>query len=209
MKKILPLLVLLVFIVSCNLPFAPGASEATSTPYVIVVTPENPEPIVVTATMLPEQQTAAAQPTEPLMMSTPTLVGTPLTSNGVSMTIPGCLPVTVSGGMVSAQNYDPMGGPQEVFPQHRRFEFSGYPLTSISSMAPASATSPPTGSFTSRTTTTTSSTPSRGSLLTVYTGSRSSSRSTTPSSRPAMIPPLCLWAASPFPPGTRPPMTRI
>ena len=119
MKKILPLLILLVFIVSCSLPLGPADSAATSTPNVVVVT----------ATPQPGQPTAPAQPTEPVMMSTATLVGTLIDLGGINMEIPGCLPVSPSIEFVPAQLYDPMGGPQEVFPQHRRINFSGYPLS--------------------------------------------------------------------------------
>jgi len=44
------------------------------------------------------------------------------------MTIPACLPVTASIEFVPAQVYDPMGGPMDVFPAHRRINFNGYPL---------------------------------------------------------------------------------
>lgn len=123
MKKIFPLLVLLVFILSCSLPFFPDVAEPTSTPNVVFVTATPPVPIPEAATPQP------AQPTEPLIMATPTLVGVPVSLGGVSMEIPGCLPVSASIEFAPAQNYDPMGGPQEVVPQHRRYNFSGYPLS--------------------------------------------------------------------------------
>ena len=119
MKKIIPLLVLLVFLVSCNLPFSPGSAEPTNTPYVIVIPQDTPQPIVVTATQLPPEPTAIPAPTE---------VGTSVELSGVSMTIPACLPVSASIEFVPAQVYDPMGGPQDIFPAQRRINYSSYPL---------------------------------------------------------------------------------
>lgn len=120
MKKLLLLLVTLVFLVACNLPFPSGGAEPTNTPYVIVVTAENAEPIVVTATPLPPEPTAEP-PAED--------AGTALELSGVSMTIPACLPVSASIEFAPAQVYDPMGGPQDVFPAHRRINYSSYPLS--------------------------------------------------------------------------------
>lgn len=119
MKKFFLLLVTLVFLVACNLPFSPGGAEPTNTPYIIVVTPVSPELIVVTATP-PAPEPTVGPPAED--------AGTALELSGVSMTIPACLPVTASIEFVPAQVYDPMGGPMDVFPAHRRINFNGYPL---------------------------------------------------------------------------------
>lgn len=131
MKKILPLLILLVFVVSCSLPFVPGGSEATSTPpnvIVITATPPqatpvspSPSPIVVTAT--------SPDPTQSPVIPSTTPPGISIDLGGISMAIPGCLPVSASFEFVPAQLYDPMGGPQEIFPAHRRVNYSGYPLS--------------------------------------------------------------------------------
>ena len=122
MKKIVPLLILLVFIVSCNLPFNPVEPAVTSTPNVIVVTATPPAPIPEVVTPAPVEPTPA-----PVVTATPR--GTPLTLSGISMTVPGCLPVSASLEFVPAQPYDPMGGPMDVYPAHRRINFSGYPLS--------------------------------------------------------------------------------
>ena len=122
MKKILPLIILLVFIVSCNLPFNPAEPAATGTPNVIVVTATPPAHIPDVVTLSPVEPTPG-----PVVTATPP--GTPLTLSGISMRVPGCLPVSASLEFVPAQLYDPMGGPQEVFPAHRRVNFSGYPLS--------------------------------------------------------------------------------
>jgi len=122
MKKILPLIILLVFIVSCNLPFNPAEPAATGTPNIIVVTATPPAHIPDVVTLSPVEPTPG-----PVVTATPP--GTPLTLSGISMRVPGCLPVSASLEFVPAQLYDPMGGPQEVFPAHRRVNFSGYPLS--------------------------------------------------------------------------------
>ena len=122
MKKILPLIILLVFIVSCNLPFNPAEPAATGTPNIIVVTATPPAHIPDVVTLSPVEPTPG-----PVVTATPP--GTPLTLSGISMRVPGCLPVSESLEFVPAQLYDPMGGPQEVFPAHRRVNFSGYPLS--------------------------------------------------------------------------------
>jgi hypothetical protein len=118
MKKLLLLLVVLVFLVACNLPFTPGSAQPTNTPYIIVVTQAPSEP-----------PSATPQPPEPSATPEPVVSGTQLDLGGVSMTLPDCLPVSASIEFALAQNYDPMGGPQDVFPAHRRVNFSSYPLS--------------------------------------------------------------------------------
>ena len=122
MKKLLFLLVTLVFLVACNLPFPSGNADPTNTPYVIVVTAATPEPSGGTATPRPP-----VPPAEPPAEDAG--AGTALELSGVSMTIPACLPVTASIEFAPAQVYDPMGGPMDVFPAHRRINYSGYPLS--------------------------------------------------------------------------------
>lgn len=127
MKKVLPLLIILVFIVSCNLPIGPGGSQATTAPTSMVR--------VVTATPAPGQAIATSAVTitpsgsESNAIATPTDTDTLLWLTGVTMTFPKCLPSAVMGGTYPGQPYDPMGGPMEVYPPHRRFDFTEYPLS--------------------------------------------------------------------------------
>lgn len=116
MKKILLLLVTLVFLVACNLPFSTGGAEPTNTPYIIVVT-ETP------AVPFP-----TPEPPEPAVEPTAAVDGAFVELSGVSMVLPGCLPVSATIEFAPAQVYDPMGGPQEIHPAHRRINYSGYPL---------------------------------------------------------------------------------
>lgn len=119
MKKPLLLLLALVFLAACNLPITPGSQPPTSTPVVIILPPDTTVPVVVTATPLPPEPTGVPAPTESSIT---------IDLSGVSMTIPDCLPVSASIEFTPAQNYDPIGGPQEIYPAHRRINFSGYPL---------------------------------------------------------------------------------
>ena len=123
MKKMFALALVLVFLVACNLPIGPGAETlpTAAPPLIITEAPIPPgftEPAAIT-----EAPTAAptAAPTPP--------PGTELNLGGVYMVLPPCLPVSASGLIIPAQLYDPMGGPQEVYPQHRRIDYSGYPLS--------------------------------------------------------------------------------
>ncbi|MEL7590926.1 MAG: hypothetical protein AAGU17_06485 [Anaerolineaceae bacterium] len=117
MKKYFLLLVTLIFLVSCNLPLTPGGAQPTNTPEVIIFPSPTPQVIVVTATPQPSEPTAE-----------PTVEGTPVTLGGVSMLIPACMPVSASIEFAPAQVYDPLDGPQDIFPAHRRINFNGYPL---------------------------------------------------------------------------------
>ena len=117
MKKLLPFLIVLVLLVSCNLPLLPAEKSPTETAQIFPS--DTPQVIVVTAT---------PQPPEPTAEPSPTSEGTFVELGGVSMNLPGCLPVSASIEFAPAQVYDPMGGPQEVFPAHRRINYSAYPL---------------------------------------------------------------------------------
>lgn len=124
MKKLLALSLVLVFLVACNLPIGPGAETPPPTePPVIIVTEAPAAPA--TAEPVP----ATVEPTAPPTSEPTTPPGTEMNLGGVYMVIPECFPVSASGAIIPAQVYDPMGGPQEVFPQHRRINFSGYPLS--------------------------------------------------------------------------------
>lgn len=118
MKKLLLLSVPLVLLAGCNLPIGPGAKTPPPEPPLVIIT-EAPIPPGFT-------QPAATEP--PAEAPTPP-PGTELNLGGVYMLIPPCLPVSASGLTVPAQLFDPEGGPQEVYPQHRRVSFSGYPLS--------------------------------------------------------------------------------
>ncbi len=122
MKKMLTLAFILVLLTACNLPVGPGAETPPPTePPIIIVTEAPAAPATV------EPAPATAEPPAPPAPTTPP--GTELNLGGVYMVIPPCLPVNATGEIVPAQVYDPNGGPQEVFPQHRRINFSGYPLS--------------------------------------------------------------------------------
>ena len=115
MKKQFALVLVVLFMLACNLPFiASGKTPA----------PDVPPLSSITETAIPP--TAAAPTTPPQPTSPP---GTAYNLGGVFMIVPPCLPVTVSGEIVPALVYDPMGGPQEVYPKHRRINFSAYPLS--------------------------------------------------------------------------------
>ncbi len=120
MKKILVLTLVLVFVAACNLPIGPGAATPP---------PEAPPPLVVTATAELPPAPATTEPAAPPTEAPTTPPGTELNLGGVYMVIPPCLPISAAGAIAPAQNYDPMGGPQEVYPQHRRIDYSGYPLS--------------------------------------------------------------------------------
>ena len=125
MKRVALLLLIAAFLAACTIPLDILQPTETTTPQVIIIT----QAVVVTATPIPPA--AATEPPAPPATEAPPPVveGTPLNLGGVNMVIPACLPVTASGNLIPAQVYDPMGGPQEVFPQHRRINFSGYPLS--------------------------------------------------------------------------------
>jgi hypothetical protein len=120
MKKLLPLLIVLLLLVSCNLPFSPSGAQPTSTLDANLYPSDTPQVIVVTATPPAPEPTEAPAPTD---------TGTLLELSGISMNLPGCLPVIVGSEFVPAQPYDPMGGPQEIFPYHRRLLYFDYPLS--------------------------------------------------------------------------------
>ena len=119
MKKMLTLAFILVLLTACNLPIGPGAeypaNEPAHHPNRSTAAPATAEPAPVTA-----EPPASPAPTTP--------PGTELNLRGVYMVIPPCLNATVSGEMVAAQPYDPNGGPMQVFPEHRRVNFTTYPL---------------------------------------------------------------------------------
>jgi len=130
MKKIFLLFVALIFVVACNLPFFPFGSSPTETPNDIVVTatsvwhgeatPSSPMPEGTAVTPAGGQSLPKMiLPTEP----------TGTTIEGVTMSFPSCLSNAVIGGTYPAQPYDPMSGLMEVYPEHRRFDFTHYPLT--------------------------------------------------------------------------------
>jgi len=114
MKKIVLLVVLSVFLVSCSLPFTINLN--TPVPVPVADTPG-----VVLTTEVPVVPTE----TEPVP---PAFTGTEYNLGGVYMVVPACLPVTPSGVIVPGVPYDAMNGPMEYYPQHRMITFSGYPL---------------------------------------------------------------------------------
>jgi len=130
MKKIFLLFVALLFVVACNLPFFPFGSSPTETPNYIVVTATSVWLGEATASS-PMPEWTAATPgggqTLPKMILPTELPGT--TIEGVTMSFPPCLSNAVMGGTYPAPPYDPMGGPMEVYPEHRRFDFTSYPLS--------------------------------------------------------------------------------
>jgi hypothetical protein len=113
MKKILLLVVLSAFLVSCNLPFTINWNTPTPAPL-----PETPVVVPTEAQVIPTE-------TEP---ATPLFVGTEYNLGGVYMVVPACLPVVPSGVIVPGVPYDAMNGPMEYYPEHRMITFSGYPL---------------------------------------------------------------------------------
>jgi len=116
MKKILILLMLVIFLTACNLPNIGGSNppEATEIPATQPALPP---------TALPAEPSAAVVPT------TEPIDGTEMNLGGVYMIIPSCLPVTPSGVIVPAQPTNEAGMSYGIWPQHRQFSFSGYPLS--------------------------------------------------------------------------------
>ena len=117
MKKILILATLCLLLLSCSLPFT--LNWNTPTPE-LLGTPETQLP-----TVAPLEPTA-----EPTQVPTTALAfeGTEYNLGGVYMVVPECLAATPSGVIVPAVPYDEMSGPQEYYPDHRKIEFTGYPL---------------------------------------------------------------------------------
>jgi len=129
MKKIFLLFVALLFVVACNLPFFPFGSSPTETPNVIVVTATPQSPEVPAASPQPEETAATPDGGQTLPQFSLPTEPTSTTIEGVTMSFPSCLSSAVIGGTYPAQPYDPMGGLMEVYPQHRRFDFTSYPLS--------------------------------------------------------------------------------
>lgn len=116
MKKILILLILIIFLTACNLPNI-GSSDSTEAPQAPATQPVPPP------TAVPAEPSATIVPTlEPID-------GTEMNLGGVYMIVPTCLPITVSGVIVPAQPTNEAGMPYEIWPQHRQFSYSGYPLS--------------------------------------------------------------------------------
>ena len=122
MKRIALLLLIAVFMIACTIPIDIFQPPEEATPEVIIIT----QAVVVTAT--PQAPVAPTQPPAPPATEPPP-TGTAVNLGGINMVIPACLPVTADGVIAPAQVYDPMGGPQEVVPQHRRINYTGYPLS--------------------------------------------------------------------------------
>jgi hypothetical protein len=115
MKKIFALLLIVVFLVACNLPIG-TSPEAT------------PETIVVVVTTTPEtpsgEETLPPAPTEP-----PAPLGNTITQDGITMTIPDCLVLSTSVTREAALLPEENPGPGDIWPAHRAIRFSGYPLS--------------------------------------------------------------------------------
>jgi hypothetical protein len=70
MKKLLPLLIVLLLLVSCNLPFSPSGAQPTSTLDANLYPSDTPQVIVVTATPpAPEPTEAPHQQIQALCLS--------------------------------------------------------------------------------------------------------------------------------------------
>jgi len=113
MKKMVLLVVLPVFLVSCSLPFTINWNTPTPAPVL-----DTPVVVTTDAPLVPTE-------TEP---AGPLFVGTEYNLGGVYMVVPACLPVNPSGVIVPGVPYDAMNGPMEYYPEHRKITFTGYPL---------------------------------------------------------------------------------
>jgi hypothetical protein len=122
MKKITILVLISIFLISCNLPTitwnnTPTAAVATTLP---------------TNALLP-----TAAPTEALATTAPTaapatqapLNGTQYNLGGVFMVLPPCLATSATGTLIAAVPYDPNNGPADFYPENRKITFQGYPLS--------------------------------------------------------------------------------
>ena len=112
MKKILTLLLIVVFLAACNLPFG-TTPEATPEPVVIVVT----------------ATTAAEEPIVPVPTEPPAPAGTPFSQDGVSLVIPECMPISILGLVIPALPYSEEDFMMDFYPQHVQFDLMGYPLS--------------------------------------------------------------------------------
>lgn len=115
MKKIALLAALCLLLTACSLPFTINWNTAT------------PAPVDKTAVVVPTE--APAEPTAVPPTPAPAFEGTEYNLGNIYMVVPPCLPLTPSGVIVPAVPYDEMNGPQEYYPEHRRIDFSGYPLS--------------------------------------------------------------------------------
>jgi hypothetical protein len=114
MKKVAVLAALCLLLTACSLPFTINWNTAT------------PAPVEETAVVVPTE--APVEPTAVPPTAAPAFVGTEYNLGNIYMVVPSCLAVVPSGMIVPAVPYDEMSGPQEYYPEHRRIEFSGYPL---------------------------------------------------------------------------------
>lgn len=115
MKKLPILMLLVVFLVSCNLPFLGGAETPIAAATSTVEFPSLPSPA------------ATEPPTTAVPTGTP-VEGMEINLNGIYMVIPTCLANGLTAQIVPANPSDPNGGPMSVYPEHRQVNFTGYPL---------------------------------------------------------------------------------
>jgi hypothetical protein len=120
MKKcIIPILAAFV-LMSCSLPFS--IQWNTPTPIVVPATPENPQVVIITATLEPEQPT-------PTATSAPQFTGVPFSQDGLSMVLPECFATGASLEVVPESNPGADAAYFQYNPQYRKVAFSGYPLS--------------------------------------------------------------------------------
>ncbi len=112
-----------IFLISCNLPFTINWNTPTPS-----TQPTDTQVVELTevATII-----ATAEPTEPSIetANAPAFEGNEFNLGGVYMVLPPCLAASASGILIDAVPYDEMNGPMEYYPENRKISFEGYPLS--------------------------------------------------------------------------------
>ncbi len=124
MKKIAVLVLISIFLVSCNLPFTINWNTPAPT------SPPNETAAVTEAVQLtaaPTDAPATEAPTEAATEAA--FIGTEYNLGGVYMVLPPCLSASATGTQIAAVPYDEMNGPMDYYPANRKITFQGYPLS--------------------------------------------------------------------------------